>query len=60
MKPLLELQDVTLHYKTADQRAICALEQVTLFIFQGEFIGLVGPSGCGKSTNDLRRLCDAD
>jgi NitT/TauT family transport system ATP-binding protein len=31
-------------------RPLLALEDVTLGVRPGEFIGLVGPSGCGKST----------
>ena len=50
MTPLLELQQVMVRYKTVQGPPLVALEDITLTINQGEFIGLVGPSGCGKST----------
>jgi len=50
MTPLLEVQQVMVRYKTVQGPPLVALEDITLTINQGEFIGLVGPSGCGKST----------
>jgi NitT/TauT family transport system ATP-binding protein len=32
------------------KRDITALESISLFIDEGEFVALLGPSGCGKST----------
>jgi len=37
-------------------QAVRALDEVTLELRDGEFVGLVGPSGCGKSTI-LRLVC---
>jgi ABC-type nitrate/sulfonate/bicarbonate transport system ATPase subunit len=47
---LLQLQQVMVRYETAHSPPLVALEDITLTINQGEFVGLVGPSGCGKST----------
>jgi NitT/TauT family transport system ATP-binding protein len=37
-------------YRTRQDEAISALEDITLEVGEGEFVSLVGPSGCGKST----------
>jgi NitT/TauT family transport system ATP-binding protein len=37
-------------------QAVKALDEVTLELREGEFVGLVGPSGCGKSTI-LKLVC---
>ncbi len=43
----LRLSDVT---KTFDGGEVVAVDDVTLDIYDGEFVVLVGPSGCGKTT----------
>ncbi|MGW6453785.1 ABC transporter ATP-binding protein [Isoptericola sp. NPDC055063] len=54
--PLLELRDVTRHYKTgrrfpAGHRSVVrAVDGVDLTIGHRESVGVVGESGCGKST----------
>jgi len=47
--PLISLRNVTRHYKSGD-RAVHALDGVSLEIAQNEFVAVSGPSGCGKST----------
>jgi NitT/TauT family transport system ATP-binding protein len=48
--PKLELQEVSLSYKTESGERLLALDRIDLQVRQGEFLCLVGPSGCGKST----------
>ena len=45
--PLIELQDVTFTYRGAQEPAI---ENISLTIEHGEFVGVIGPTGAGKST----------
>ena len=47
--PLIELQQITKIYKTADV-SLSVLKGVTLTIYEGDFIAITGPSGSGKST----------
>jgi putative ABC transport system ATP-binding protein len=47
--PLIELRDVTKSYKR-DAIEIPVLEQVSITVDAGDFLGLMGPSGSGKST----------
>src|SRR5947207_7181398 len=46
---LISLRNVTRHYKSGD-RAVHALDGVSLEIAQNQFVAVSGPSGCGKST----------
>lgn len=48
-EPSVELRGVSKTFR-ADGRSVRALEDVALFIEDGEFHTLIGPSGCGKST----------
>ena len=47
--PLISLRNVTRYYKTGE-RAVHALDGISLEISSNEFVAVSGPSGCGKST----------
>lgn len=47
--PLISLRNVTRNYK-AGERAVHAVDGVSLEIARGDFVAVSGPSGCGKST----------
>lgn len=47
--PLLEIDDVTVQYKT-DQYLVTAARQVSFKVYPSDRYILLGPSGCGKST----------
>jgi NitT/TauT family transport system ATP-binding protein len=49
MASLLEVDDVSLHYKTA-QSVVVATNKVSFRVAQSDRYILLGPSGCGKST----------
>src|SRR6185369_9728507 len=49
MQPLLDVDGVTLQYKTKDH-LITATYRVDFEVFQSDRFVLLGPSGCGKST----------
>lgn len=48
-KTILETQDVTKIYETGNL-VVKAVDEVSISVAAGEFIGLVGPSGSGKTT----------
>ena len=45
MTPLVELRGVSVHYG-----AVAALDDVSLTLASGSYVGVVGPSGAGKTT----------
>lgn len=49
-RPLLELQDLRLHFRPGRGLTVRAVDGLDLAIRRGEMFGLVGESGCGKST----------
>lgn len=50
LKPIIELQHVSVCYDRGKSNELIALNDVSLQIFEGEYIVFLGPSGCGKST----------
>lgn len=49
MKPLLEIQNLSLYYQTP-QAEIKAIADLCLTVNEGEFVAVVGKSGCGKTS----------
>lgn len=54
-KPILELQDIRVRFTArkgffSPAQSVCAVNDVSLTLHEGETLGLVGESGCGKST----------
>lgn len=47
--PLVQVKDIVVKYHSPEGETT-ALENISLDVFQGQFISIVGPSGCGKST----------
>jgi energy-coupling factor transport system ATP-binding protein len=45
--PIIELQEISFKYRGSKHQA---LDQVTLSVEAGEFVGILGPTGAGKST----------
>lgn len=49
MSNIVEIHNLGMKYQSLNGE-INALENINLFVKEGEFISIVGPSGCGKST----------
>ncbi len=47
---LITLKDISYTYKSGTPYETKAIEQISLSIAEGEFVGLIGHTGCGKST----------
>jgi len=58
--PILLVDNITKRFETPDG-VLTALDNVSLTVAPGEFLGVIGPSGCGKSTlfNVIGGLIDA-
>ncbi|MBW2000200.1 MAG: ABC transporter ATP-binding protein [Deltaproteobacteria bacterium] len=48
-KPLIHVDKASVVFRTG-QSAVRALDELSIDIYEGEFISIIGPSGCGKST----------
>lgn len=49
-KPVLEVQNLSMHYKNGRGNIIRAVDDISLEVFEGETLGILGESGSGKST----------
>ena len=49
-KPIIELKNVSVCYNRGKSNEMTALSDISLQIYEGEYIVFLGPSGCGKST----------
>jgi len=49
MEPILKIKNLQKYYHDMNSE-IEAIKNITLSIYDNEFISIVGPSGCGKST----------
>jgi peptide/nickel transport system ATP-binding protein len=50
MAPILEVQNLRLHYLTRFGQKIHAVDDVSFELHEGEILGIAGESGCGKTT----------
>ena len=49
MNKILSINNISKKYHTLKEE-ISAIEDISLDVYEGDFVALVGPSGCGKST----------
>jgi peptide/nickel transport system ATP-binding protein len=51
-KPLLDIRELNVHYETK-QGYVKAVQDLSLSVDSGEFVGISGESGCGKTTTAM-------
>lgn len=57
-----KIKKISLNKVSKSYREIKVLDEITLDVYEGEFVSILGPSGCGKSTifNSICKLIDID
>jgi ABC-type nitrate/sulfonate/bicarbonate transport system ATPase subunit len=50
MTPKLQLRDIMMTFRTRQGDEVMAVDNLSLDVYDREFLSIVGPSGCGKST----------
>ena len=55
MSPILDIQDLTVHFRTT-KGTVVAVDQLSINIEAGGTVAVVGESGCGKTTTALSIL----
>jgi NitT/TauT family transport system ATP-binding protein len=50
MTPKLQLRDIKMTFRTRRGEEVIAVDNLSLDVYDREFLSIVGPSGCGKST----------
>ena len=50
MEPLLRLINISKTFNSVKDQKVEAIEEISLDLFEGEFLSIIGPSGCGKTT----------
>jgi len=48
--PLLEVRELSVHYRTDDETPVRALDALSFELAPGETMGVLGESGCGKTS----------
>jgi NitT/TauT family transport system ATP-binding protein len=50
LEPLLKLINISKTFNSVKGQKVDAIEEITLEVWEGEFLCILGPSGCGKTT----------